>query len=86
MSTSFRSLLKVNSVTGKTGLSQFESDFYPLFFRRNPAGQRLFEMSEIATQSKAFIRMLYWIVENLDNNNLGPVLSQLGGRHLIYGM
>lgn len=81
VNTSFRALLKVNSATGKTGLSQFETDFYPIFFKRNPAGQRLFEMSEIATQSKAFVRMLYWIVENLENQDLGPVLSQLGKSH-----
>eukprot|EP01127_Copromyxa_protea_P005524 TRINITY_DN15448_c0_g1_i1.p1 TRINITY_DN15448_c0_g1~~TRINITY_DN15448_c0_g1_i1.p1 ORF type:complete len:722 (+),score=192.81 TRINITY_DN15448_c0_g1_i1:32-2197(+) len=85
VNTSFRALFKVNS-SGRTGLSQFETDFYPVFFKRNPAGTRLFDMSEMATQSKAFVRMLYWIVENMDNQDLGPVLSQLGGRHLIYGV
>lgn len=29
---------------------------------------------------------MYWIVENIDNRDLGSVLSQLGGRHIIYGV
>lgn len=44
----------------------------------NPAAERLFDVKHLNVQSKAFSRMLIWIIENLDNKNLISVLSQLG--------
>jgi hypothetical protein len=29
-------------------------------------------------QSKAFVRMLYWIIENMDSKDLSGVIVQLG--------
>lgn len=85
MLTSFRSLTKFKNEQGQTGMQLFETKFYGFFFEKNPAAQRLFDSNDIAKQSKAFVRMLYWIVENIDNSNLSEVLAQLGGRHIIYG-
>lgn len=63
----------------------FQRRFYIHFFKVNPAAERLFDVKYMNVQSKAFSRMLIWIIENLGNKNLIAVLSQLGGRHVIYG-
>jgi len=83
---SFRNVTRFKNQNGQTGMQIFETRFFPFFFEHNPAAQRLFDVNHLSKQSKAFVRMMYWIVENIDNSNLEKVLSQLGGRHIIYGV
>jgi len=95
VNSTFRALLKPKEITTAsgtvkmTGLRQFENDFYPAFFRRSPVSARLFNTEtpeDLEIQSRAFGRMLYWIVENLDSCDLSHTMLQLGGRHIIYGV
>jgi hypothetical protein len=68
----------------QTGLQKFQSEFFPTFFTLCPGAQRLFRAEKMQKQSKAFVQMLYWIVENIDTQNLDTVLAQLGKRCIIY--
>jgi hypothetical protein len=58
--------------------SSFESEFFPFFFKLHPSGRRLFHEAKMDLQSKAFVRMLYWIIENMDSKDLSGVIVQLG--------
>lgn len=82
---SFRALIRHKEPdSGVSGIRRFETEFYPHFFAANPAAKRLFDVNELELQSKAFVKMLYWIMENMDNKDLASVLEKLGGRHIIY--
>lgn len=63
--------------------ARFESEFFPLFFKLHPSGRRLFHEDKMDLQSKAFVRMLYWIIENMDSKDLSGVIVQLGMRLLV---
>lgn len=82
----FRQLLKFRDVNEVSGLQRFETEFFPLFFKLHPSGRRLFHEAKMDLQSKAFVRMLYWIIENMDSKDLSSVIVQLGGRHIIYNV
>lgn len=82
---SFKLLMKFqDAVTEFSGLKRFELEFFPKFFAINPGAQRLFHKKNLEQQSKAFVRMLFWIIENIESNDLSHVIVQLGGRHVIY--
>lgn len=82
---SFKMLLKYqDTVTEQSGLRRFEKEFFPNFFVLYPGAQRLFNESNMDFQGKAFVRMLYWIIENMESKDLSNVIIQLGGRHVIY--
>lgn len=36
-------------------------------------------------KGRVFVRMLFWIVENVDNSFSSSRLEILGGQHIIYG-
>jgi hypothetical protein len=76
---SFKLLLKFQDpVTELSGLKRFEIEFFPIFFAVYPGAQRLFNKRNLELQSKAFVRMLYWIVENIETPDLSSVVVQLG--------
>lgn len=82
---SFKLLLKYHDhVTELSGLRRFEKEFFGNFFKVNPGAARLFNEKNLELQSKAFVKMLYWIVENMETLDLSSVVIQLGGRHVIY--
>eukprot|EP01125_Pyxidicula_operculata_P012619 TRINITY_DN414_c0_g1_i1.p1 TRINITY_DN414_c0_g1~~TRINITY_DN414_c0_g1_i1.p1 ORF type:complete len:607 (-),score=123.11 TRINITY_DN414_c0_g1_i1:242-2062(-) len=85
---SWQALQLVQDFRSETdGLKRFSKVFYPLFFKANPAGQRLFDTVNLENQARSLTNMLTWIVSNLDNlPSLVPVLAQMGGRHEIYGV
>jgi hypothetical protein len=35
-------------------------------------------VQNLERQSKAFVRMLFWIIENIESNDLSQVIVQLG--------
>lgn len=85
LNSSFVALVKKKDDKNQSGLRRFELEFYPKLFQLSPASKRLFQADHMDIQSKAFVRMLSWIIENLEND-FTATLSQLGGRHIIYGV
>jgi hypothetical protein len=76
---SFKLLLKYqDAVTEYSGIKRFELEFFPKFFAINPGAQRLFHKKNLEQQSKAFVRMLFWIIENIESRDLSTVIVQLG--------
>jgi hemoglobin-like flavoprotein len=56
-------------------------DFYPILFSLNPAISRLFDPTQMETQRYAFIKILRWIVANIENKDLPNTIENLGNTH-----
>lgn len=71
----------------KPRAEEFAKSFYENLFAAHPEVKPLFSTTDIAKQEKKLLQSLVLVVENLRNTEvLGQVLSNLGTRHVGYGV
>eukprot|EP01126_Amoeba_proteus_P041359 TRINITY_DN4445_c0_g1_i32.p1 TRINITY_DN4445_c0_g1~~TRINITY_DN4445_c0_g1_i32.p1 ORF type:complete len:595 (+),score=95.69 TRINITY_DN4445_c0_g1_i32:82-1866(+) len=83
---SFNHLVSYKSPEKKSGVQLFEEQFFHFFLTQNPGVQRFFDSTNLSVAGRAFKKMLYWIIENVDNVELSAEVLRVGGQHSIYGV
>eukprot|EP01126_Amoeba_proteus_P060390 TRINITY_DN7988_c0_g2_i1.p1 TRINITY_DN7988_c0_g2~~TRINITY_DN7988_c0_g2_i1.p1 ORF type:complete len:511 (-),score=108.89 TRINITY_DN7988_c0_g2_i1:1572-3104(-) len=83
---SFSCLVQFKSETGVGGQQLFEESFFTYLLGQAISVQRLYGYGNSHVAGRSFWKMLFWVIENIDNLEISEELVRIGGCHSIYGV